>query len=156
MCGVGQMEINGGLFTYANFLSPLRGCFISWSQLQQQGGATSGDGMLLDRKQDRGCVFDRAAEAEPCGQGNPACGMLWHVAEIEDDQSEAAAFEKQIGGAQGLFQALPRLPRTDAVEVESDLGGNPHFSRQRRARNGAPTRFLCSRFLRQRCARRVG
>src|ERR1700724_4010641 len=111
--------------------------------------------MLLDRKQDRGCVFDRAAEADPCGQGNPACDLLWHVAEIEDDQSEAAAFEKQIGGAQGLFQALPSLPRSGAVEVESDLGGIPHFSRQRRARNGAPTRFLCSRFLRQRCARSV-
>src|ERR1700686_1844236 len=143
MCGVGQMEINGGLFTYANFLSPLRGCFISWSQLQQQGGTTSGDGMLLDRKQDRGCVFDRAAEAEPCGQGNPSRCLLWHVAEIENDQSEAAAFEKQIGGAQGLFQALPRLPRTDTVEVERDLRRNlpfacPHFSRQRRARNGAP------------------
>src|SRR6202043_2772601 len=121
----GNLEINRGLPVGTTFLSPLRGCFISWSQLQQQGGTTSGDGMLLDRKQDRGCVFDRAAEAEPCGQWNPACGLLWHVAEIEDDHAEAAAFEKQIGGAEDLLQAVPRLPRTGAVEVESDLGGIP-------------------------------
>jgi hypothetical protein len=62
--------------------------------------------MLLDGKQDGGLVFDGAAEAEPRGQRDAACCLWRQIAEIEDDQAEASAFEKQVGGAQDLLQAV--------------------------------------------------
>ena len=64
------------------------------TQLHEQGRAASGDGVLLDRQQDCGFVFYRAAEAEPCGQRDAAGGLWRQVAEIEDDQAEASAFEQ--------------------------------------------------------------
>src|SRR5579864_1655746 len=99
MSGTDDLEINGGLFAYANFLSPLRGFLFSdrgptagavgcillplrgcsfrsqhlsaWrAQLQQQGGATSGDGVLFDGQQSCRGVFYGTAKAEPGGQRN--------------------------------------------------------------------------------------
>src|SRR5579864_3090178 len=148
------MEIDGGLFACTNFLSrlrgflvfddrgrtasavgcillPLRGCSFRWqplpaccAELQQQGGATSGDGVLFNGQQNRWGMFDGAAKAEPGGQRNATRCLGRYVAEIENDQAEAATFEKQIRGTQHLFQAVPKLARSGAVEVESNLGGS--------------------------------
>jgi len=51
-------------------------------------------------------MFDGAAEAEPCGQRDAACGLMRYVGEIEEDQAEASAFEKQVGGAEDLLEAM--------------------------------------------------
>src|ERR1017187_7514520 len=59
----------------------------------------------------------RAAEAEPCGQWDATRGVRRQIAEIEDDQAEAATFEKQIRGTQNLLQAAFRLPRTLLVQI---------------------------------------
>ena len=70
-------------------------------------------------------MLDGAAEAEPCGQRDAARGLRRQVAEIEDDQAEASAFEQQIGGAQDLLQAVLGLPRVRAIDFESGLRGSP-------------------------------
>ena len=51
-------------------------------------------------------MLDRTAEAEPCGQRNTARRLRRKVGEIEDDQAEASAFEQQVGGAEGLLEAV--------------------------------------------------
>src|SRR5208283_2540377 len=104
--------------------------------------------MLLNGQKDRGSVLDGAAVAEPGGQRDAAGGLRRQVGEIEDDQSKASAFEQQIGGAEDLLQTVLRVARgffsnhillpPGAIEVESGLRGLSHFSRKRRARNGAP------------------
>ena len=50
-----------------------------------------------------------AAKAEPRGQRDAARGLRRQVAEIEDDQAEASAFEQQVGGAEDLLQAMVGL-----------------------------------------------
>ena len=51
-------------------------------------------------------MLDGAAEAEPCGQRNAACGLVRQVAEVENDQAEASAFEQEIGGAKDLLETV--------------------------------------------------
>src|SRR5271167_3133635 len=79
---------------------------ISWSEFQQQGRATSGDGLLLDDQQNGGRELYRTAKTEPSGQRDIARRLRRQIAQIEDNHSEASAVEQQIGGAQNLFQTL--------------------------------------------------
>ncbi len=56
-------------------------------------------------------MLDGAAEAEPCGQRNAARGLGRQVAEIENDEAEASAFEQEIGGAKNLLETVLGLAR---------------------------------------------
>jgi hypothetical protein len=67
--------------------------------------------VLLDGEQDRGLVFNGAAEAEPGGERDAAGGLGRQVGEVEDDQAEASAFEQKVGGAEDLLEAMFGLAR---------------------------------------------
>ena len=142
---------------FRNISVPSRN-FRRWAQLEQQGGAASGDRLLLEGQQDRGLVFDGAAEAEPGGQRDTARGLGRKVADVEDDQAKASAFEQQVGGAEKLLQTAFGGARVSGVcsKWKAALrGGKPQpkirqalgeevktSSRKVRARNGAPACFF--------------
>lgn len=51
-------------------------------------------------------MLDGATEAEPRGQRDAARGLQRQIGEVENDQAEASAFEKQVGRAQDLLESL--------------------------------------------------
>ncbi len=60
-------------------------------------------------------MLDGAAEAEPGSQRDTARGLRGYVADVEDDQAEASAFEQQVGGTQKLLETAFGL--AFAVEI---------------------------------------
>ncbi len=103
----------------------------------EQGRAASGDGVLLDRQQDCGFVFYSAAETEPCGQRDAAGGLLG-----QSPRSRMIMPKPPLSRSKSVARRTCSRRCSDCrirvIEFESGLRGTPHFSRKRRARNGAP------------------
>jgi len=65
--------------------------FFRCLQFQQQGGASLRTWDLSYDKQHGGSVFYRTLKTKPGSQWDAACHLEWNVAEIDGDQTEAAA-----------------------------------------------------------------
>lgn len=88
-------------------------------QLGDSGLSEKGSGG--SDEDDAGGAFDREAETVPPGGGDALKLVGGKVAEVNDEHSEAAAVEDEVGGFQCVLDIVVALDPEDAVEV--DAGG---------------------------------
>src|SRR5579864_3508041 len=65
---------------------------------EEERGAGFGERLLFDEREDGWRVFDGEAESIPIGNGDAVRDARRDLAEVEDDGSESAGVEQEVGG----------------------------------------------------------
>lgn len=91
-------------------------------QAQNQGSACLGVTFLLEKNQNRGCIFDGAPEAKPAIERHVAHHARGKIAEVEGNESKATALQKQVGGTESVFDIPAAHPQQFFQVNTSRLG----------------------------------
>ena len=98
-----------------------RPCGVLARAFQLQRGAGFGVRLARHRDQHGRGVFHGAAQAKPGSQRDAAGRGRRGIAEIEDDETESAALDQQVGGFEGMLGIIGGTNPKQTVEV--DAGG---------------------------------
>jgi len=90
---------------------------------QLQRGAGFGVRLARHRDQHGRGVFHGATQAKPGSQRDAAGRGRWDIAEIEDDETESAALNQQIGSFEGMLGIVGGTNPKQTIEVDTGSAG---------------------------------